>query len=57
MLSRLVWMAGHKQVIPPDHEIHHIDNNPFNNALSNLLLLSREDHAELHYEQDRAEFI
>lgn len=31
-----------------DEVVHHIDNNPKNNANSNLLLISRKDHGKLH---------
>jgi hypothetical protein len=34
--------------LPAGHEVHHIDHNPLNNALSNLRLMTREDHAALH---------
>ena len=29
--------------------VHHIDENPNNNALSNLMILSRKNHGKLHY--------
>lgn len=40
--SRLVyaWFIGD---IPENYDIDHIDNNPFNNKLSNLRLLTREE--------------
>lgn len=33
------------------YEIHHIDGNPNNNALDNLLCLSIQEHYDLHYAQ------
>jgi hypothetical protein len=29
-------------------QVHHIDNNPRNNAISNLLILSSKEHVALH---------
>lgn len=36
------------KLLPKNHVVHHIDNNPFNNDLSNLLIMSNEDHIKLH---------
>lgn len=33
-------------------EIHHIDNNPFNNHISNLITLCRKCHREFHKKTD-----
>ena len=32
----------------PHEEVHHIDENPHNDHIDNLELLSKEDHARLH---------
>lgn len=32
----------------PGEEIHHIDKNPYNNSLDNLVLLCRKHHREMH---------
>ena len=31
-----------------DEVVHHMDENPKNNALSNLIIMSRKDHGSLH---------
>ena len=38
-LHRLVW-AWHNGEVPDGYEVDHIDNNPFNNSLDNLQLLT-----------------
>lgn len=50
-----VWMSVHGK-IPKDedgrsYEIHHIDGNPLNNSIDNLLCLSIKQHYELHVSQ------
>lgn len=32
---------------PPDHEIHHIDGNPWNNERSNIQFVKRKKHMEI----------
>jgi hypothetical protein len=32
------------------YDIHHIDRNPHNNSLENLMCVSREEHSQIHYE-------
>ena len=32
------------------YEIHHIDRNPHNNSLNNLMCVSKEEHSQMHYE-------
>ena len=39
-LARLVWMAYHKKVIPDDYDVDHIDNDPTNNAITNLAAIA-----------------
>lgn len=34
--------------IPPDHDIHHIDKNSFNNDIKNLICLGHKEHTYLH---------
>ena len=34
--------------LPSDWVVHHIDENPMNNDISNLIGLSRKDHVQLH---------
>lgn len=35
-VHRMVWMAMHKMVVPPEHDIHHKDRNKRNNVGTNL---------------------
>ena len=44
-----VWEAANGPK-PPNHDIHHIDGNGKNNALSNLVCLSKSEHQRLHQE-------
>lgn len=39
-----------------DEEVHHIDENPLNNDLSNLIVLPKSEHAKLHGEEKRIVF-
>lgn len=39
-----------------DEEVHHIDENPLNNDLSNLMVLPKSEHAKLHGEEKRIIF-
>ena len=39
-----------------DEEAHHIDENPLNNDLSNLIVLPKSEHAKLHGEEKRIVF-
>lgn len=34
------------------YEIHHIDGNPLNNSIENLIALSIKDHYDIHYKQE-----
>lgn len=40
--------------IAPNMHVHHLDENPNNNSLSNLALLSKSHHATLHRRLERA---
>ena len=42
-----VWQK-HYGEIPKGYEVHHKDEDPSNNDISNLMLLSRSAHAKLH---------
>lgn len=42
-----VWRK-HYGDIPKGYEVHHIDEDPSNNDISNLMLLSRSTHGQLH---------
>ena len=42
LVSRVVY-AWFNDVCPEDYDVDHIDNNPFNNSISNLQLLTRKE--------------
>ena len=46
-IHRKVWENANGK-IPKGHHIHHIDGNPYNNELSNLMCLTAEEHSKLH---------
>lgn len=46
-IHRLVWEKYNGE-IPDGYQIHHIDGNKLNNDISNLQLLSAEEHTRLH---------
>lgn len=46
-MHRYVWECINGP-IPEGYEIHHIDHNKANNDISNLMLLTREEHKALH---------
>ena len=37
--------------IPKGMQVHHIDHNKDNNDISNLILLTRQEHNKIHYEE------
>jgi hypothetical protein len=41
-------MIDGKLYLSPDYDVHHIDFNRLNNDPSNLLVITRSDHAQLH---------
>ena len=45
---RLIMEKFIGRYLRPDEEIHHIDFNKENNHISNLQILSKEEHARLH---------
>lgn len=47
-LGRLIY-AWFKGPVPADMDIDHIDNDPFNNRLENLQLLTREENIRKRY--------
>lgn len=45
----VIKMENHLgRILKPGEEVHHKDENPANNAMSNLVLESKADHAQLH---------
>ena len=53
-LHRFVWEENNG-VIPKGYEIHHIDFNKSNNHISNLIMLSKKEHLEIHSKSLTAE--
>lgn len=47
-LHRLVYLAGTQALIPDGFEVHHVDEDHLNNAFSNLVAVSEDDHKKLH---------
>jgi bacterioferritin (cytochrome b1) len=52
MHYRKIWEIANNKKIPDDYEIHHIDGNHQNNDISNLKLVSIEEHLEIHRSQE-----
>lgn len=50
-LHRIIW-EKHNGEIPEGYQIHHIDGNKLNNDISNLQMLSAEEHTKLHMLKD-----
>lgn len=46
--SKLVWMVGSRRLVPPDHEIHHLDEDRYNDVWRNLICLHKDDHLKIH---------
>ena len=50
------WIYEHREVmekhlgrkLKPNEHVHHIDGNPRNNAIDNLMLVSASEHAKIH---------
>ena len=47
LLSRVVY-AWYHDICPSDYDVDHIDNNPFNNHIANLQLLTRKENLDKH---------
>ena len=46
-LHRDVW-EHHNGPIPDGFDIHHIDHDKWNNAVENLMLVSKDEHTRMH---------
>lgn len=46
--SKLVYMAGTGKPVPEGFEIHHLDEDRYNDAFFNLIAVSTEDHLKIH---------
>ena len=47
-VSHIVWHAATGDWVKLPNVLHHIDEDPFNNELSNLQLMSRSEHNSYH---------
>lgn len=47
-LQRAIYESYHECSIPKNFDVHHIDKNPENNSLTNLQLLTKQQHYNLH---------
>ena len=49
LLHRQVWEDFYGQKIPDGYVLHHIDENPHNNSIKNLQLMTEEEHLRHHH--------
>lgn len=49
LLHRKIWEDFYGQKIPDGYVVHHIDENPHNNNIKNLKLMSEEEHLKHHH--------
>ena len=50
--AKLVYMAVHGVILPPDWQVHHKDENRLNDAIGNLEAKHIDDHKGVHYDQE-----
>jgi predicted nucleic acid-binding Zn ribbon protein len=43
-----IWKAAHGREVPKGGYIHHVDGNPLNNSVDNLVCLSGREHRRIH---------
>lgn len=53
--AKLVWI-GINGLIPEGFELHHKDEDRFNDSIDNLELLTDESHSDFHYGENEDEF-
>ena len=51
-VHKLVWMVNRGIPIPKGFDVHHVDEDPSNNAFENLVLVFSLDHPKLHASAD-----
>jgi len=55
--GRRKWILKHRKImqehlgreLSPSEHVHHIDKNPMNNGIENLLIISNSDHISIHH--------
>lgn len=55
-LHRLIFEDFYKMKVPEGFVVHHKDNNPLNNCILNLQLLSRSEHNSIHKSGENCHF-
>jgi len=53
-MHRIVW-EFYEGRIPEGYHIDHIDNDPLNNDISNLQMLTPKEHAKKHWTKEKAQ--
>lgn len=48
LIHEATYMLHHERAIAENKELHHIDGNPENNAVANLIELTRTQHRRIH---------
>lgn len=48
LYHRVVMENSINRLLTENEEVHHIDKNPHNNSLSNLQLVTKEEHRKIH---------
>jgi hypothetical protein len=48
---RIIWERAHGKKLDPGYHVHHVDGNPFNNSLDNLIALTAKEHYDVHFKQ------
>lgn len=48
---RIVWERAHGVKLKPGMHVHHLDGNPLNNTMENLIALTAEEHYNIHFKQ------
>ena len=53
---RLLMAVHLGRDLKDDEEIHHLDEDPMNNDIDNLMVLTKEEHLALHADEKRIQF-
>jgi len=55
--ANYVWLKGNPSFkeIPAGYVIHHLDNDPLNDDISNLVLMQKHHHAPYHWKHKTIE--